>query len=46
LGIQAHQQTSVEVERLGYLLSVFVPFELGAELIGQMSGLSVSASSL
>lgn len=46
LGIQAYQQTSVEVERLGCLLSVFVPFELGADLIGQMSGLSVSASSL
>ena len=46
LGISAYQQTTEEVERLGCLLSVFVPFELAAHLMSQLSGLSVSASSL
>lgn len=46
LGIKPYQQTAVEVERLGCLLSIFVPFELAAQLMSQMTGLSVSASSL
>ena len=32
--------------RLGCLLSLFVPYELAAWLLGQFSGLQVSASSL
>jgi hypothetical protein len=44
--VHSYQQVSVEVERLGCLLSLFLPFELAAELMGQMSGLSVSSSSL
>ena len=46
LGISAYQQTGIELERLGCLLSVFVPFGLASELLEQLSGLSVSASSL
>ena len=46
LGISAYQQATEEVERLGCLLSIFVPFELAAYLMSQLSGLSVSASSL
>ena len=46
LGVQPYQHISVEVERLGCLLSLFLPFDLAAELMAQMSGLSVSSSSL
>lgn len=46
LGISAHQRTSVELERLGCLLSLFVPFELAAELLGQISGHSLCSSTL
>lgn len=46
LGIAPHQNSSDELVRLGTLLSLFVPYELAAWLLGQFSGLSVSASSL
>jgi phosphotransferase system HPr-like phosphotransfer protein len=32
--------------RLGCVLSLFMPYELGSWMLGQWSGLSVSASSL
>jgi hypothetical protein len=46
LGIAPHQNSSDELVRLGCLLSLFVPYELAAWLLGQFSGLPVSASSL
>ena len=46
LGISAYQQTSVELERLGCLLSVFVPFALASQLLVQMMGIRVSSSTL
>jgi hypothetical protein len=46
LGIAPHQKSSDELVRLGCLFSLFVPYELAAWLLGQLSGLSVSASSL
>lgn len=46
LGIAPHQNSSDELVRLGTLLSLFVPYELAAWLLGQFSGLRVSASSL
>ncbi|MDZ4872243.1 MAG: ISKra4 family transposase ISLesp2 [Chroococcidiopsis cubana SAG 39.79] len=42
LGIIAHQQTSIELVRLGCLLAVFLPFELAASILQQSSGISVS----
>jgi len=46
LGIAPHQKSSEELVRLGCLFSLFVPYELAAWLLGQFSGLSLSASSL
>ncbi len=46
LGIAPYQNSSDELVRLGCLLSLFMPYELAAWLLGQFSGLSVSASSL
>ena len=46
LGIDAYQQTSVELVRLGCLLTIFVPFELAAWLLSQLSGVRVSDDSL
>ncbi|MEO1404801.1 MAG: ISKra4 family transposase, partial [Cyanobacteria bacterium J06635_1] len=46
LGIVPHQNSSDELMRLGCLFSLFVPYELAAWLLGQFSGLQVSASSL
>ena len=46
LGIAPHQKSSDELVRLGTLFSLFVPYELAAWLLGQFSGLPVSASSL
>jgi len=42
LGIQAYQQTSTELTRLGCLLAVFLPFELASRLLQQLSGIVVS----
>ena len=46
LGIIKHQKSSDELVRMGCLFSLFVPYELAAWLLGQFSGLQVSASSL
>jgi len=46
LGIVPHQKSSDELVRLGCLFSLFVPYELAAWLLGQFSGLNLSASSL
>jgi hypothetical protein len=46
LGISAHQQTSTELVRLGCLLTVFLPFELAASILRQLSGVSVSDRTL
>ena len=46
LGVEAYQQTSLELVRLGCLLAIFVPFELAAWLLSQLSGLHVSDDSL
>ena len=46
LGIKPYQQSSVELMRLGCLLALFVPFELAAWLLAQLSGLRVSDDSL
>ena len=46
LGISPHQKSSDELVRMGCLFSLFVPYELAAWLLGQFSGLTVSASSL
>jgi hypothetical protein len=42
LAITAHQQTSVELMRLGCLLAVFLPFELAAQVLLQLCGIRIS----
>jgi hypothetical protein len=46
LGLVAYQQSSWELQRLGCLLSLFLPFGLAAWLLAQLSGLRVSEDSL
>ena len=46
LGIAPYQQTSTEVQRLGCLLCVFLPFNLAACLLEQLSGVRRSDDSL
>lgn len=46
LGITSHQGSSEELVRLGCLLSVMMPYEVASWLLGQWSGLSISASTL
>lgn len=46
LGISAHQQTSTELVRLGCLLAVFLPFELAASILQQVTGVSISDSTI
>ncbi len=46
LGIRPYQQTSDEVQRLGCLLAVLLPYELASWLLAQMSGLQVSHDTL
>lgn len=46
LGIDAYQQSSLELIRLGCLLALFVPFELAAWLLSQLSGIRLSDDSL
>jgi uncharacterized membrane protein len=46
IGITPHQASSDELIRLGCLLSVVMPYELASWMLGQWSGLSVSASTL
>jgi hypothetical protein len=42
LGLRAYQQTSMELVRLGCLLAVFLPFNLTAQVLLQLTGISVS----
>ncbi len=42
LDIRAYQQTSTELMRLGCLLTVFLPFELAAWMLQQLTGITVS----
>ncbi len=42
LGIRAYQQTSTELMRLGCLLAVFLPFNLAAWMLQQLSGIAIS----
>jgi hypothetical protein len=46
LGIVPDQQTSTELVRLGCLLAVFLPFELAASVLQQLSGIAVSDATL
>jgi hypothetical protein len=46
LGINAYQQTSTELMRFGSLLAVFLPFELAAWLLQQVSGIQVSEDTI
>jgi hypothetical protein len=46
LGIAPYQQTSVELMRIGCLLVVFVPFEIAVGLLRQLSGTSLSDSTV
>jgi hypothetical protein len=46
LGIEAYQHTSTELRRLGCLLAIFVPFEIAASLLSQVSGIVVSEDAI
>jgi hypothetical protein len=46
LEIDAHQQTSTELRRLGCLLAVFLPFELAAMLLQQFTGISIADATI
>jgi len=46
LNIDAHQQTSTEIRRLGCLLAVFLPFDLAASILQQLSGITVSEDTI
>ena len=46
LNIDAHQQTSTDIRRLGCLLAVFLPFDLAASILQQLSGISVSEDTI
>lgn len=46
LGIIPDQQTSIELVRFGCLLAVFLPFELAASILQQLSGIAVSDATL
>ncbi|MBW4637090.1 MAG: hypothetical protein KME05_02445 [Gloeocapsa sp. UFS-A4-WI-NPMV-4B04] len=46
LGIQAYQQTSLELVRLGCLLAVFLPFDLASQLLLQLTGIAVSGDTI
>ncbi len=46
LGIKAHQQTSLELIRLGCLLAVFVPFETVTVIAQRFTGIQLSAQTI
>lgn len=46
LDIDAHQRTSTEVRRLGCLLAIFLPFDLAASILQQLSGITVSEDAI
>jgi hypothetical protein len=46
LKIQAYQQTSTELIRLGCLLAVFLPFNLASHLLLQLTGIAISNATI
>ncbi len=46
LGIQPYQQTSTELMRLGCLLAVFLPFDLTAQLLLQLTVITISDATI
>jgi len=46
LGLLPHQQTSIELQRLGCLLSIFVPFETVSVLLNSLTAVQVSCVSV
>jgi len=46
LGLLPHQRTSIELQRLGCLLAVFVPFETVAGLLNNLTTVQVSCISI
>lgn len=46
LGIQSYQQTSTELIRLGCLLAIFLPFDLTAQLLLQLTGITISNATI
>lgn len=46
LSIDAYQQTSTELMRLGCLLAVFLPFDLVALMLQQLTGIAVSDNTI
>ncbi|MFM7427304.1 MAG: ISKra4 family transposase [Elainella sp.] len=46
LGILPNQATSSELQRLGLLLAVIVPFELAAVILDQLCGVAISPQSI
>jgi hypothetical protein len=46
LGLLPHQRTSAEVQWMGCLLAVFVPYETAVQLLQQLTGVSLAAGTL
>ena len=46
LGLEPYQQTSWEVKYLGTVLCIFVPYGLSSQLLKQLTGVSISESTL
>ena len=46
LAIEANQETSLELKKAGTILAVFVPYEIAANLLKQLLGISVSSTSI
>lgn len=46
LGLEAHQQTSVELKMMACLLAVFVPFETAAVMLKRLVGVVVSPAAI
>jgi len=46
LGLVSHQRTSIELQRLGCLLAIFVPFETVSVLLSCLTGVQVSCVSI
>jgi len=46
LELEANQRTGIQVKRLACILAVFVPYEVAAILLGSLTGVNVSSSSI
>jgi hypothetical protein len=46
LGLVAHQRTGAEVQWMGCLLAVFVPYETASRLLRQLTGVELAAGTL